>query len=325
MSVSSERLEVLSAETGFRPGSLEKVIRLGELVGTISRHPLLGQALALKGGTALNLGFGPPPRLSVDVDLNYVAAVERETMLQDRPEVERVVEHIAARLGYDIQRSRDDHAARKLFLRYRSAIGAPDRIEVDLNFLFRLPLGEPAAMTLWQPGDLERPQVTAVSNEELVAGKLCALLARAAPRDLFDTIRLPRRLSSVWGTIRLHRLFVAVSGILDHPLHRYGPERLDRIDDDAVRTQLHPMLTSSDEPNAESLRGDTLRLLIPMLELSDGEREYTDRLQVGELRPALLFPDDPELADRLARHPALLWKARNAWEHAGAGRRRSRG
>jgi hypothetical protein len=52
-----------------------------------------------------------------------------------------------------------------------------------------------------------------------------------------------------------------------------------------------------------------------LLELSDAEREYTDRLQMGELRPGLLFPDDPELAARLARHPALLWKAKNAREH----------
>lgn len=315
MSVSTERLRDLSAETGFRPGSLEKVIRLAELVGSISRHPLLGRALALKGGTALNLGYGAPPRLSVDIDLNYVASVERDTMLRDRPEVERVLERLAARLGYSIQRSREDHAARKLFLRYRSAVGAPDRIEVDLNFLFRLPLGEVGTLTLWQPGDLERPQVAAVPREELIAGKLCALLARVAPRDLFDTIRLPTRLPSVWGTTRLHGLFVALSGSLDHPLYRYGPERLARVDDNAVRTQLHPVLTSTDEPDAESLRRDALRVVVPMLELSDAEREYTDRLQMGELRPGLLFPDDPELASRLARHPALLWKAKNAREH----------
>ena len=97
MRVSPERLQALSGETGFRLGSLEKVIRLGELVGSISRHPLLGRALALKGGTALNLGYGPPPRLSVDIDLNYVASAGRETMLQDRPEIERAVEQLAAR------------------------------------------------------------------------------------------------------------------------------------------------------------------------------------------------------------------------------------
>jgi predicted nucleotidyltransferase component of viral defense system len=70
MSVSQERLRDASAETGFRAEALEKVIRLGELASDVFNHPFLGPALALKGGTALNLAFGPPPRLSVDLDLN---------------------------------------------------------------------------------------------------------------------------------------------------------------------------------------------------------------------------------------------------------------
>jgi hypothetical protein len=95
MSVSQERLRDASAETGFRAEALEKVIRLGELASDVFNHPFLGPALALKGGTALNLAFGPPPRLSVDLDFNYVASVEREVMLRDRPEVERALEQLA--------------------------------------------------------------------------------------------------------------------------------------------------------------------------------------------------------------------------------------
>jgi hypothetical protein len=44
---------------------LEKVVRLGEIAGDIARHPLLGEALTLKGGSALNLCYGPPRRLAV--------------------------------------------------------------------------------------------------------------------------------------------------------------------------------------------------------------------------------------------------------------------
>ena len=51
-------------------------------------------------------------------------------------------------------------------------------------------------------------------------------------------------------------------------------------------------------------------------------RFLDERLRTQELRPDLLFPDDAELADRLSSHPALLWKAQNAREHA-AGRRGS--
>jgi len=84
MSPSLEYLERCSAETGYQVSALEKVVRLGEMAADIARHPLLGEALALKGGTALNLCFGPPGRLSVDLDYNYIAHIEREKMLAAR-------------------------------------------------------------------------------------------------------------------------------------------------------------------------------------------------------------------------------------------------
>jgi len=316
MSVSRERLRDASAHTGFRAEALEKVIRLAELASDVFNHPFLGPALALKGGTALNLAFGPPPRLSVDLDFNYVASVEREVMLRDRPEVERAFEQLALGRRYRVQRSRHDHAGRKVYLGYQNADRTPDRIEVDLNFLFRLPLGEVQVTELWQPGDMARPKARVVPTEELAAGKLCALLARAAPRDLYDVFRLPSRLEKVWRSPRFRQVFVALAGILDHPLFKYGPDRFDRVSDEVVRTQLHPMLTAGDEPSAEALRAEAWLAVTPFLDLSLDEREYCERLQLGELRPDLLFPDGGDLADRVRRHPALLWKAHNAGQHA---------
>jgi hypothetical protein len=153
--------------------------------------------------------------------------------------------------------------------------------------------------------------------EELAAGKLCALLARAAPRDLYDVMRLPARLGEVWGSPGFRRVFVALAGILDHPLFDYGPDRFDRVDDDAVRTQLHPMLTAGDDPGADALRVEAWAVVAPFLALAADEREYCERLQIGEFRPELLFPDGGDLADRVRRHPALRWKAHNARQHAG--------
>jgi len=79
MSVSLEYLERCAGETGFQVASLEKVTRLGELAGDIARHAFLAEVLALKGGTALNLAFGAPSRLSVDLDFNYKKACSIRT------------------------------------------------------------------------------------------------------------------------------------------------------------------------------------------------------------------------------------------------------
>lgn len=94
MSVSLEYLTSCSAKTGYQVVPLEKAVRLGELAGDMARHPFLGSVLALKGGTALNLCFGPPKRLSMDLDYNYIGQIVREKMLADRPRVEKAVSEI---------------------------------------------------------------------------------------------------------------------------------------------------------------------------------------------------------------------------------------
>lgn len=169
MTVSLEYLQQCSSETGFRPVALEKVTRLGELAAEVGRHPFLGEVLALKGGSAINLCFGPPKRLSVDLDFNYVGAAGRDEMLADRPRVELALGDLAGRLGYRVQQSADAFAGRKIYLHYHSVLGPEDRIEVDLNYLFRVPFAELESHDLWQPGELDRPTVRTVGSEELVS------------------------------------------------------------------------------------------------------------------------------------------------------------
>jgi predicted nucleotidyltransferase component of viral defense system len=70
-----------AASTGFSVESLEKVCRLMTLVDALYSHPFLKTRIVLKGGTALNLFHFEVPRLSVDIDLNYVGAAAREAML----------------------------------------------------------------------------------------------------------------------------------------------------------------------------------------------------------------------------------------------------
>jgi hypothetical protein len=75
------------------------------------------------------------------------------------------------------------------------------------------------------------------------------------------------------------------------------------------------MLAESARPRAADMREAAWAVVDPLLRLTPAEREYTDRIQVGELRPDLLFPDDLELTARVARHPALLWTSENARRH----------
>ena len=315
MNLSAEHIEGLASETGFRPETLEKVIRLGEFAADVGRHPLLSRVLALKGGSALNLMFGSPARLSVDLDFNYIGQENRAGMQADRTEVERAIMIIGQGQGYRVQQSRDAHAGRKIYLSYTSAAGTLDRIEIDLNFLFRIPLGELTTRPLWQPPGVACPEVRVVPLEELFTGKLRATLDRAMPRDLFDTIRLPGYGADMWESQRLRRVHVALAATLPHPLYKYGQDRFERVTDRSIEEQLAPMLHGNEQPVANELKERAWYVVEPLVRLDDAEREYIDRVHAGELLPELLFPDDEELANRLARYPALLWKIENVRRH----------
>ncbi len=123
--------------TGFQADSLEKVLRLRELLNEFQKHSFLRGKLVLKGGTALNLFYLGLKRLSVDIDLNYIGHVDREAMLAERPDIIKAVEQIATGLGYKLQNGIDDHALREWYLGYFNHAGAQDRLQVEINFLMR--------------------------------------------------------------------------------------------------------------------------------------------------------------------------------------------
>ena len=129
-----------SAATGFQPEGLEKVVRLFELLETLKSHPFLKTRIALKGGTALNLFVFDVPRLSVDIDLNYVGSADRDVMLADRTKIDEGIQAVCGRLGLQVKRVPAEHAGGKWRLTYGSALGRPATLELDMNYMLRTPL-----------------------------------------------------------------------------------------------------------------------------------------------------------------------------------------
>ncbi len=312
---SPEQLAAFARQSGYREATLEKVLRLLDLLADIDRHPLLSQVLVLKGGTALHLGFGQPQRLSVDLDFNYVGSLQREVMESARPQIEEALQRIATAQGYQVQWSRPAHAGRKCFLAYRSASATPDRIEVDLNFLHRQLLLPPSQRALWSPDPTQSVSSQIISLPELCAGKICALLDRMAPRDLFDMAYLHQLIPQASSDPIPRAIIIALSGALTHPIYSYKADRNQRLSEQHVTSQLHPMLLEGQRPTARELLDASWPLVEPFLDLTEAERAYVDLLQQGKLQPELLFPEDEDLAEKVRHHPVLLWKAHNAAQH----------
>lgn len=316
MLVSLEYLERCSSETGYSVGALEKVTRLGEIAGEVGRHPTLRGALTLKGGTAINLCAGPPARMSVDLDFNFVGCVDRAGMLEARPEVEKALVELIRRLGYQVQSSVEAAASRKFHATYRSVLGPNERVELDINYLWRVPLVGLGEAELWQPGGLERPRVTIVSPEELWVGKLLAFLDRTAPRDAWDVSRMPSIAPGLSRSPTLRRWFVAMSFILDHPVTTYDRDRLSaRLATDIIERQLHPMLARANRPDPSTLLERAWEIVEPLVTLTADESAFLTRAHRADVDAAQIFVGDDDSARRYRSHPQVEWKLQNLQRH----------
>lgn len=312
-----------AAATGFRAEALEKVIRLLEVLDGVRSHPFLKSRMVLKGGTALNLFVLDVPRLSVDIDLNYIGAADRETMLAERPQVERALQAVYGRIGLLTRRVPDDHAGGKWRLSYTGADGRSGTLEVDVNFMLRTPLWSPVLVDSCRLGSFGISGVPVLDIHELVAGKLAALFGRTASRDLFDIHGLLAAGSLAAERLRLG--FVVYGGISRRDWRTVS---LDEVQADPldVERRLMPLLRAGVGPARADLAAwsaalvdESRDLLSDVLPLRPDEREFLEHLnERGEIVPELLT-DEVAMQELLRGHPGLRWKAFNVRRHRGLG------
>lgn len=318
MTISKEQLLAEAAATSFRPEILEKVHHLLSLLEAIQAHPFLQGRLALKGGTALNLFLFDVPRLSVDIDLNYVADPDPSDLSVNRPRVEQAIEAVCSRESMTITRRPSEHAGGAWTLQYTSALGGTAHIKLDLNFMFRVPLWPVIKMDSRPVGGLAAKAIPVQDLHELAAGKLAALLARRASRDLFDAHHLLTTTPLEPSKLRLAFVLYGAMNRKDWRTVSIADVGFDPLD---LKNELVPVIRQDvlkcvpPDPWAKSMITECQENLEMILPFTASEREFLDRiLNEGEIHPDLLTTDRG-LSEKIAVHPLLQWKALNVRKH----------
>ena len=320
MKISPERLAAEAEATGFQPAMLEKVAQLLGLLEALCGHPFLKGKLALKGGTALNLFLFNVPRLSVDIDLNYVGNPSRDTMLEERPRIEQAMQDVFGREDLDVRRVPGEHAGGKWSLRYEAASGQRGGIEVDLNYMYRVPLWPVAQRDSHFVGSWQIREIPLLDIHELAAGKLAALLSRRKARDLFDS----RLILSQEGLDfeRLRTAFV-VYGAMNRKDWRTVSIDDVTFDEAELSSQLIPALHTGTVPSDEAVSfgermvaecRDGLAALLPF---NEAELAFLDLLLDGGAIDATILTSDVDLQRRIKTQPWLEWKAQNVRTYRG--------
>jgi hypothetical protein len=313
----------VAAETGFREEAVEKVLYLTAILERLRTHPELRGAWVLKGGTAINLFHLDVPRLSVDIDINYIGQADLKAMQAARPAFERALAACCEREGCQVRRAPGEHAGGKYRLRYIGGVGGPGSLEVDVNFVQRVPLfGVDRRRPRFSHG-ADVGEVPVLTIEELAAGKFAALLIRAAPRDAFDAWRLLDAVPDLLKRPALRVAFVVQVGSSREDLRIRDPGAFV-VTVRSVQEELLPLLRVEARPYdedpetlAKHLNEVRQKIASTLLAWKKKEREFLDRLmEGGEVDPGLLT-SEPELRERIAAQPMLRWKAMHVRQYRG--------
>lgn len=309
MEFSRQYLTRLAQESNFIKDTLEKVLRLSEILKFLNSDIVFKDKLALKGGTAINLTAVELPRLSVDIDLDFTVNVDREELPEIKEKFKKRLTDYMWQEGYSLADSRDHFALTSFLFNYINNAGNRDNIKVEINFLDRchvLPLEKKKILT---KGIVEDFEVLTLNTIELYASKINALLSRATPRDLYDVNAMIEN-NVITDTELLRKCLVfynAIGG--DYDIQELDYKNVERLDYRKYKTQLNPVISKDDKFDIEKAKEKVLTYVKDLLVLTDGEKEFLSKLKEKVYEPKLLF-DNEEIVSNIKNHPAALWRTK---------------
>lgn len=297
-------------ETGFIRDTLEKVVRLADILEYLNTNPLFKESLALKGGTAINLTIFNLPRLSVDIDMDYIINNDKEEMLGEREKINKLLSSYMVTQGYSInKKSKTPHSLDSWVYDYMGASGNRDNIKIEVNYSMRshvLPIDE---RTILSENLLSKYKVRTLAPIEIFGSKINALLSRAAARDLYDTYRMIKsELISNQERVLLRKVIVFYAAISTKTINKdFSVKVLDTITENKIKRELYPVITRGDEFSLEPAKKLVKAYMSDLMKLTEDEHEFLERFESGEYMPQLLFKEK-DIIERIKNHPMAVWK-----------------
>lgn len=297
-------------EFGFVRDTYEKVCRLIEILKFFEKDDLLSSTIALKGGTAINFTIFELPRLSVDIDLDFLENLDRDGMMTSRAGINDRIGRFMIANGYKLSvKSKQYHALDSLVYEYSNSGGAMDNIKVEINYMLRchiLPIDSKKFESTWEPAGVS---ILSVAPIEIFASKIVALLNRTAARDLYDISNLLKfKLLEKSDEEILRKCVVFYCAITSKtPPSEFQLSNIDELTLHRIKTDLYPLLRNDEKFDLRASQIQVKKWLVELLKLEDNEWKFLEAFRNKDYRPELLFQSD-EILKRISSHPMALWK-----------------
>lgn len=177
-------------ETGVRDTQIEKDYILTWLLYGIAKHERLSKVLAFKGGTVLKKVYFEDYRFSEDLDFTLLDdSLLNEVIFSD---FEEVFTFIAEEANITLQFGEDaehESGSINVYIIYTGPLGGnfgSKQVKVDITRKEILEFDPTEKPVFIDYTDGEEFKILCYPLEEVVIEKMCALMGRTQPRDLYD-------------------------------------------------------------------------------------------------------------------------------------------
>ena len=309
MNYSRKYIEALNKDNNFIQNNLEKVVRLLDVLKFLfTELDSYGDKLVLKGGTAINLMYTNLARLSIDIDLDYIGSLDKEKASQDRDIIMDALDNYMISEDYEISsKSRGSIILASRTYTFTNASHNKDNIKVEINFIDRIHI---CPSIRKQINYFEKEvMVQTLQLEELFGMKICALIDRSKPRDLFDVNKLKKNMVFI-NEDKLRKItvfYMSLDGIFDVNEHTF--DSIMAIGQEDIKKELLPVLAKNTKFDLAGIKEEVISFLNDLLVLTDNEKKYLEEFSKGNFDPYLLF--EPIDAERASKHPMAKWRAAN--------------
>mgnify|MGYP002726119915 FL=1 len=299
-----------ATQYGFIRDTFEKVLRLKEILEYFNTQEYLAKHLILKGGTAINLTIFDLPRLSIDIDMDYVPNDSRDDMLIARDKIAEIISRYMEKEGYSLsQSSRFSHSLDAFHFNYINSGGNKDMIKIELNYSLRAHILEPTYRDILNDVFKSNIKIRTVAPLEIFSAKGNALISRAAARDLYDWGNLIDQNMFADEKDLFRKCFVFYTTITADNVHGnydFDLSAIDTLDFTKIRRDLFPVMSNKNNFKLDERKIQAKQYIKDLLRLTEIENEYIERFAAKEYHPELLFDD--EIVTRICEHPMALWK-----------------
>jgi len=303
----------IAKETGFVRDTLEKVYRLADVLEYLNTNPLLSEHLALKGGTAINLTVFNMPRLSVDIDLDYLKNDNIETMLETREHINKIIAGFMFTQGYlQSAKTKTPHSLDSWVYSYTNAGGNRDLLKLEINYSLRAHILPAENREITTKHFATKYKIKTLGLAEIFGSKICALLNRTAARDLYDVSNMIKlNLFDKDLKSMLRKCVVFYNAISSEKPSAFDTSAISLLNQSKIKTDLLPMIRNNDKFDLETTKVAVITYIQELMTLTGQEIEFLNLFQHKEYHPELLF-DDNDILQRVVKHPMAIWKARKS-------------